>query len=62
MLCKEKGKVVSREHILNTIWGVSDFYSSRSLDVFITKLRKYLSKDSNISLNVLKGVGICLED
>lgn len=62
MLCKEKGKVVSREHILNNIWGVSDFYSSRSLDVFITKLRKYLSKDSNISLNVLKGVGICLED
>ena len=62
MLCKEKGKVVSREHILNTIWGVSDFYSSRSLDVFITKLRKYLSKESNISLNVLKGVGICLED
>ena len=37
MLCREKGKVVSRENILNEIWGNSDFYSSRSLDVFITK-------------------------
>lgn len=61
MLCREKGKVVSRENILNEIWGNSDFYSSRSLDVFITKLRKYLSKDTNVSLNVLRGVGICLK-
>lgn len=61
MLCREKGKVVSMENILNEIWGNSDFYSSRSLDVFITKLRKYLSKDTNVSLNVLKGVGICLK-
>lgn len=61
MLCREKGKVVSRENILNEIWGNSDFYSSRSLDVFITKLRKYLSKDTDISLNVLRGVGICLK-
>lgn len=61
MLCRKKGKVVSRENILNEIWGNSDFYSSRSLDVFITKLRKYLSKDTDISLNVLKGVGICLK-
>ncbi len=61
MLCREKGKIVSRENILNGIWGNSDFYSSRSLDVFITKLRKYLSKDTDISLNVLKGVGICLK-
>lgn len=61
MLCREKGKVVSRENILNEIWGNSDFYSSRSLDVFITKLRKYLSKDTDVSLNVLKGVGICIK-
>ena len=61
ILDREKGKVVSRENILNEIWGNSDFYSSRSLDVFITKLRKYLSKDTNISLNVQKGVGICLK-
>lgn len=62
MLCQRKGEVVNRDEILTAIWDTADFYSSRSLDVFITKLRKYLSKDPNITLKVLKGVGICLED
>lgn len=62
MLCRSKGEVVNRDEILTAIWETADFYSSRSLDVFITKLRKYLSKDPNIALKVLKGVGICLED
>lgn len=62
MLCRSKGEVVNRDEILTAIWDTADFYSSRSLDVFITKLRKYLSKDPNIALKVLKGVGICLED
>ena len=62
MLCRKKGEVVNRDEILTAIWETADFYSSRSLDVFITKLRKYLSKDPNITLKVLKGVGICLED
>lgn len=62
MLCRKKGEVVNRDEILTAIWETADFYSSRSLDVFITKLRKYLSKDPNIALKVLKGVGICLED
>ena len=62
MLCQRKGEVVNRDEILTAIWETADFYSSRSLDVFITKLRKYLSKDPNIALKVLKGVGICLED
>lgn len=62
MLCRKKGHVVSRETILNAIWENADFYSSRSLDVFTTKLRKYLSKDGHISLKVLKGVGLCLND
>ena len=62
MLCRSKGEVVNRDDILTAIWETADFYSSRSLDVFITKLRKYLSKDPNITLKVLKGVGICLED
>ena len=62
MLCRKKGEVVNRDEILTAIWETADFYSSRSLDVFITKLRRYLSKDPNITLKVLKGVGICLED
>ena len=62
MLCRRKGHLVSREEILIAIWQTTDFYSSRSLDVFITKLRKYLAKDPHIGLKVQKGVGIELED
>ena len=60
-LCRERGRVVSREEILTAIWHTADFYSSRSLDVFIAKLRKYLAKDSSVSLTVHKGVGISLD-
>lgn len=62
MLCRRKGQVVQRDDILTTVWETADFYSSRSLDVFITKLRKYLSQDSTVTLKSLKGVGVCLED
>lgn len=62
MLCRNKGRIVNRDDILMAVWGTADFYTSRSLDVFVTKLRKYLSEDSRISLKALKGVGICLEE
>ena len=61
MLCREMGRIVSREEILTAIWQTADFYSSRSLDVFITKLRKYLAKDGRIVVKVQKGVGVGLE-
>lgn len=61
MLCQQKGRVVSRDAILTAVWGTADFYSSRSLDVFITKLRKYLSQDPAVSIKSLKGVGVSLE-
>ena len=60
MLCREIGHIVSREEILTAIWQTADFYSSRSLDVFITKLRKYLAKDRCVVLKVQKGVGVGL--
>ena len=62
MLCRRKGQVVRRDDILTAVWETADFYSSRSLDVFITKLRKYLSQDPAVTLKSLKGVGVCLED
>lgn len=61
MLCQQKGRIVSRDAILTAVWGTADFYSSRSLDVFITKLRKYLSQDPTVSIKSLKGVGVSLE-
>lgn len=62
MLCRRKGQVVRRDDLLTAVWETADFYPSRSLDVFITKLRKYLSQDPAVTLKSLKGVGVCLED
>ncbi|PXV59339.1 DNA-binding response OmpR family regulator [Dysgonomonas alginatilytica] len=61
LLCDSKGEVVLREDILIKFWGVSDYFTSRSLDVFISKMRRYLAKDTAISIKNIKGVGLILE-
>jgi len=61
LLCENKGKIVLREDILNKYWGVNDYFTSRSLDVFISKIRKYLSKDKSISITNIKSVGLILQ-
>lgn len=61
MLYDNKDEIVSRKDILKKVWGNDDFYTSRSLDVFISKLRKYFSSDPDISINVVKGIGIQLK-
>lgn len=61
MLCKLMNQVVAREVILNAVWGQDDYFVGRSLDVFITKLRKYLKEDSRISINNVHGIGFKLE-
>ncbi len=60
MLCKEKKNVVRREDILTAIWGENDYFASRSLDVFISKLRKYFSEDPSISIENIVKVGYIL--
>lgn len=62
LLYNNKGEVVRRDSILEEIWGTNDFFNSRSLDVFIKKLRSYLEKDSSISIRTIKGLGLILED
>lgn len=55
ILCMAKKNVVRREQILTTIWGENDYFAGRSLDVFISKLRKYFAQDPNVSIeNVIK--------
>jgi len=61
LLYKFKNQVLPREVILNAVWGQDDYFVGRSLDVFITKLRKYLKEDDSISLNNIHGVGFKLE-
>ncbi|MCE3297359.1 MAG: DNA-binding response regulator [Crocinitomicaceae bacterium] len=60
-LCKFKNQVVSREIVMNAVWGQEDYFIGRSLDVFITKLRKYLSEDASIQISNIHGIGFKLE-
>lgn len=61
ILYKFKNQVLPREVILNTVWGQDDYFVGRSLDVFITKLRKYLKEDETIQILNIHGVGFKLE-
>ena len=61
LLCENQGDLVLRSDILQRFWENDDpAFSSRSLDVFITKLRKYLSEDEHIKLVNEKGKGLKL--
>ncbi|MDD2983604.1 MAG: response regulator transcription factor [Crocinitomicaceae bacterium] len=61
MLCKFKNQVVTREIVLNAVWGQDDYFVGRSLDVFITKLRKYFKEDDSVLINNIHGIGFKLE-
>ena len=61
ILYKYKNKVISREVILNYVWGQNDYFVGRSLDVFITKLRKYLREEPKIIISNIHGVGFKFE-
>ena len=54
---RNKNKVVKRESILKALWGDDDYFMGRSLDVFISRLRKILANDSCISIENLHGIG-----
>lgn len=59
-LYENKGEIVKREDLLEELWGRNDFFTSRSLDVFISSLRKYLSNDEHIELQTVRGEGLRL--
>lgn len=56
-LIKNKNQVLDRSVILNKLWGNDDFFNGRSMDVFITKLRKKLKKDQSIQILNVRGFG-----
>jgi len=55
--CEHTNKVVKREEVLLSVWGKDDYFLGRSLDVFITKMRKYLKEDPNLNIENVFGVG-----
>jgi DNA-binding response OmpR family regulator len=60
LLCKTNGDVLERSYALNAIWGDDSYFNSRSMDVYITKLRKYLKQDDSIEIINVHGRGFRL--
>lgn len=60
LLCERKNQVIERELLTTMVWGDDSYFVGRSLDVFITKLRKYLSDDASVSISNIHGVGFKL--
>lgn len=57
LLCENQNQVVSKTSILLKVWGDDSFFNSRSMDVFISRLRKYLEQEECVNLVNLRGVG-----
>lgn len=57
LLASQKNMIIDRKEILNLLWGSDSFFNSRTLDVYITKLRSYLREDPSIEIITIKGVG-----
>ncbi|HEY1200879.1 MAG TPA: response regulator transcription factor [Niastella sp.] len=56
-----KNKILKREEILEDLWGENDYFLGRSLDVFISRLRKHLSSSKKIAINSVYGVGFIFQ-
>lgn len=57
-LFANRNRMIKREDILTEVWGSDDFFSGRSMDVFISRLRKYFSDDASIAINSYRGLGL----
>lgn len=57
LLFEHRNNVIKRSFILETLWGKDDYFLGRSLDVFISRLRKYLGLDPRIKIENIHGVG-----
>ena len=57
-----KNKLLKRSEILQQVWGKDDYFLGRSLDVFISRLRKYLRQDERVRIENVHGVGFRLTE
>lgn len=60
LFCMKVNDIVYREEALKQIWGRDDYFTARSMDVFVTKLRKYLKDDPNLEIVNIHGNGFRL--
>ena len=56
-LCEHPNRILKREEILMSVWGKNDYFLGRSMDVFMSKVRKYLRADPNVFLETIHGMG-----
>ncbi|MEZ4850263.1 MAG: response regulator transcription factor [Bacteroidia bacterium] len=61
LLCSSMGEITESQHILKTLWGESDYFNRRSMDVYISRLRKYLKDDPKVQIINVHGKGYILE-
>lgn len=59
-MIENQNKVLKKEDILREVWDNDSYFNSRSMDVFISKLRKFLKEDPNIQINNIHGIGFIL--
>ncbi|MCI1720794.1 MAG: response regulator transcription factor [Bacteroidales bacterium] len=62
VLCKHKGSIVERSNLMNQVWGADDYFTSRSLDNHILKLRRLLERDAAVKIETYKRTGLMLRD
>lgn len=56
-LLKRNHSMITRDDILDNLWETNDYFTGRSLDVFISRLRKYFSNDPEVKIQSLRGIG-----
>lgn len=61
LLCDHRGQILDRKSTLKQLWGENDYFTRRSMDVFISHLRKYLSADPSIEIRNVHGKGYILD-
>ncbi|HLA59632.1 MAG TPA: response regulator transcription factor [Puia sp.] len=59
-LCEHPNRILKREEVLLNVWGKDDYFLGRSMDVFITKLRKYFRSDATVQIETIHGMGFRL--
>mgnify|MGYP005993859003 CR=1 FL=1 len=57
-LYQHKNQLLKREEILKAVWQNDDFFTGRSMDVFISRIRKYFKEDASISIESTRGIGL----
>ena len=59
-LCEHPNHILKSDELLLNVWGKDDYFLGRSMDVFVTKLRKHFKNDDSVNLETIHGVGFRL--